>query len=120
MPPELGGLIAQLAQWSSEQATSAKTEMPLNEIVLGGRFAQAAYRMQLLPLLGDVQAQTLKGQTGELARSGWHTVLSTSVKLQDDPHVLAMSDGHLVLAEVADPIAGAQRKTEPQDDHEHP
>lgn len=120
MPPELGGLIAQLAQWSSEQATSAKTEMPLDEIVLGGRFAQAAYRMQLLPLLGDVQAQTLKGQTGELARSGWHAVLSTSVKLQDDSHVLAMSDGHLVLAEVADPIAGAQRKPEPQDDHEHP
>jgi len=99
MPPELESLIGLLANWRAGMESAQPEPKPLKTAVLGGRFAQAAYRMQLLPLLGDVQAQNLKGQTGELARSGWKAELTTTVVSQDDPYVLAMSDGHLALKE---------------------
>lgn len=110
MPPELEGLICLLAEWRGGAQATPPEPRPLGAAVLGGRFAQAAYRMQLLPLLGDAQAQTLKGQTGELARSGWQAVLGTTVTPQDDPHVLAMSEGHLAAHSAAQEIH----------DHEHP
>ena len=90
MPEELGALIQQLASWRGPEAS-----WPIGAAVLGGRFAQAAYRMQLLPLLGDAQAKTLNGQTGQLARSGWNATLETAVVPVDDPHVFAMSQGRL-------------------------
>jgi len=90
MPEELGALIQQLADWRAPQANR-----PIDAVVLGGRFAQAAYRMQLLPLLGDAQAKTLNGQTGQLARSGWNAILETAVVPVDDLHVTAMSQGRL-------------------------
>ncbi|WP_238947488.1 hypothetical protein [Vandammella animalimorsus] len=110
LPEELHGLIGLLAQWqaSAQQAGPADAQpdtqpdgpaaappRPLHEAVLGGRFAQAAYRMQLLPLLGDAQAQTLKGQTGELARSGWRASLSPRVLPVQHHAVQAMSEGCL-------------------------
>lgn len=99
MPLELQSLIDQLAQWRLAPMDAADgaapAQRPLAQAVLGGRFAQAAYRMQLLPLLGDAQASTLKGQTGELARAGWHAVLRPSVSAVQDPEVAALSDGHL-------------------------
>jgi hypothetical protein len=51
--------------------------------------------MQLLPLLGDAQARTLKGQTGDLARSPWRTVLTPAVEVVDDAHVARLSAGQL-------------------------
>jgi hypothetical protein len=105
MPPELEGLIGLLADWRGDVQATPPDPKPLGAAVLGGRFAQAAYRMQLLPLLGDAQAQTLKGQTGELARSGWQAVLGTTVAPQNDPHVLAMSEGHLTLNSALGPTA---------------
>ena len=90
MPEELGALIHQLDQWQP-----AEGPRPLDVAVLGGRFAQAAYRLQLLPLLGDAQARTLKGQTGQLARSAWSAILETEVVPVNDPQVLAMSRGRL-------------------------
>ncbi|MDO4723586.1 MAG: hypothetical protein Q4A97_02355 [Comamonadaceae bacterium] len=108
LPEELHGLIELLAQWQASAQTAAGPEdgqdagseaaapsRPLHEAVLGGRFAQAAYRMQLLPLLGDAQAQTLKGQTGELARSGWRALLSPRVLPVQHHAVQAMSEGCL-------------------------
>ena len=91
MPEELGELIAQLTAWSTEPAPQ-----PLTAAVLGGRFAQAAYRMQLLPLLGDAQARTLNGQTGDLARTAWHAELQPQVQPVDDTHVAAISAGQLI------------------------
>lgn len=106
MPEELHGLIDTLARWKKhDQADSAAGEgsdvplRPVHEAVLGGRFAQAAYRMQLLPLLGDPQAQTLKGQTGELARAGWRAVLLPSMQEVDSRAVLRMSQGRIVPAD---------------------
>jgi hypothetical protein len=92
MPPELQGLIEQLAGWRDEAPQAPRS---VAQAVLGGRFAQAAYRMQLLPLLGDAQARTLGGQTGELARSGWRSEFAPRVSAVDDPKVLAVSDGTL-------------------------
>jgi hypothetical protein len=97
MPEELGALIGMLAQWQGEAgagAAPAPDPRPLRDAVLGGRFAQAAYRMQLLPLLGDAQARTLKGQTGDLARSPWRAVLQATARAVDDPQVALLSDGH--------------------------
>jgi hypothetical protein len=74
MPVELGELIEQLARLGAlpegEDATGLQPQ-PLSSVVLGGSFGKAAYRLQLLPLLGDAQARTLQGQTGDLARQPW-------------------------------------------------
>ena len=96
MPAELGALIGLLADWQTAAADGAPPpSQPIGQAVLGGRFAQAAYRMQLLPLLGDAQARTLQGQTGDLARSPWRAVLTTRVVKVDDEHVARLSAGHL-------------------------
>jgi hypothetical protein len=102
MPAELGALIAQLAQWSAADgapeapdAPHTPDPRPLADAVLGGRFAQAAYRLQLLPLLGDAQARTLNGQTGALARAGWQAEFQTQLLAVDDPQVAAVSAGQL-------------------------
>ena len=103
MPHELEDLIGLLSGWRERAPDTVVEPQPVAGAVLGGRFAQAAYRMQLLPLLGDPQAQTLKGQTGDLARSGWQVVLDASVVPVTDPQVMAMSDGHLTLKESPKP-----------------
>jgi hypothetical protein len=95
MPQELEDLIGKLTGWRDTPTQENPAHKPLQQAVLGGRFAQAAYRMQLLPLLGDAQAMTLKGQTGALARSGWKPVLETTITKTDDQHVAAMSQGRL-------------------------
>lgn len=97
MPQELEDLINQLADWRIAASTGAVEPRPIQQVVLGGRFAQAAYRMQLLPLLGDAQAQTLKGQTGDLARSGWRPVLDGAITETNDTYVAAISQGHLEI-----------------------
>lgn len=97
MPQELEDLIKKLTGWRGKAAPETSELRPLQDVVLGGRFAQAAYRMQLLPLLGDAQAKTLTGQTGELARTGWKSVLDTTVSETDDQHVAAMSQGRLEI-----------------------
>lgn len=95
MPRELEDLINKLTGWRGTTPTETSEPKQIHEAVLGGRFAQAAYRMQLLPLLGDAQAKTLKGQTGELARSGWKPVLETTITETDDRYVAAISQGRL-------------------------
>lgn len=105
MPAELGALIELLQGWQaaplSDPVDAAEAEpvghaRPVSAAVLGGRFAQAAYRMQLLPLLGDDQARGLKGMTGDLARQPWQLALSPQVSPVNDDQVAAISDGHLV------------------------
>jgi len=95
MPAELGDMISTLLHWSAAPADRAPAPRPVREAVLGGRFAQAAYRLQLLPLLGDAQARTLQGQTGDLARSPWRVELMPALEPVDDPCVAAISAGQL-------------------------
>jgi hypothetical protein len=95
MPEELNFLIHQLAAWNEDATGDAPPPRHVREVVLGGSFAQAAYRLQLLPLLGDAQARLLQGQTGDLARSPWRAVLLPAVESVDDQHVATLSAGHL-------------------------
>jgi hypothetical protein len=113
LPPELGGLINLLARWSElareekeEAAAKAANEdadgstpavaprtRAVSDAILGGRFAQAAYRLQLMPLLGDTQAKTLKGLTGDLARSPWQWQLTPRHAGTNDEAVSLISEG---------------------------
>jgi len=95
MPRELDDLIALLGAWTDVPEGAPAEARPVADAVLGGRFAQAAYRMQLLPLLGDAQARTLKGQTGDLARMPWRAELLPAVQTVDDEQVAAISAGQL-------------------------
>src|SRR5690606_6784064 len=96
MPEELEALIGQLAQWTAtDDPGTQPVARPLTDAVLGGRYAQAAYRMQLLPLLGDEQAQALNGLTGDLARSPWHATLQPALQEAQDPYVARISAGTL-------------------------
>ncbi len=103
LPAELGGLIHLLGRWQELDATDTTPDAPdaptaprpLSDAVLGGRFAQAAYRLQLLPLLGDSQAQTLKGQTGDLARSPWRWEATPHLTGTSDEAVALISEGLL-------------------------
>jgi hypothetical protein len=96
MPEELGALISQLSEWSTVPSSEFLVERQISDAVLGGRFAQAAYRMQLLPLLGDAQARTLQGQTGDFARLQWRASLLATVEKTADANVAAMSAGHFL------------------------
>ncbi len=111
LPPELGNLISLLDRWSelaTEEAAAraaapdeqdpnapAPGTRPLSEAVLGGRFAQAAYRLQLMPLVGDAQAQTLKGLTGDLARAPWQWHFKPNHVGTTDESVALISDGEI-------------------------
>jgi len=122
LPPELGGLISLLDRWSElateEAATRAASPeaqdpnapapgtRPLGEAILGGRFAQAAYRLQLMPLVGDAQAKTLKGLTGDLARSPWTWQLKPQHVATNDESVALISEGFVRLLTDAEVAAG--------------
>lgn len=93
MPAELTDLIGLLTRWQAATEAGTPEARPLSDGVLGGRFAQAAYRMQLLPLLGDAQARGLNGLTGDFARLPWRAALLPEVAPVDDEHVAAMSTG---------------------------
>jgi hypothetical protein len=95
LPPELGELIGLLGRWSEAPGDEATADHRLSEAVLGGRFAHAAYRLQLMPLLGDAQAQALKSPTGELARMPWQVALTPTLLKTADPEVALISEGHL-------------------------
>lgn len=129
LPAELGGLIDQLGRWQTLWARDAATasdpadtdteadgrptvatppcrEHAHHEAILGGRFAQAAYRLQLMPLVGDAQAKTLKGLTGDLARAPWTWQLQAKLVATDDEAVSLISQGTLRLLTEAEQAAG--------------
>ncbi|MGE5866110.1 MAG: hypothetical protein ACM32J_13575, partial [Rhizobacter sp.] len=93
LPPELGHLINLFGRWG-ERPADAEQAPTLSEAVLGRRFAHAAYRMQLMPLLGDAQAATLKSQTGDLARAPWQLSLTPTLLKTQDHEVAVISEGH--------------------------
>ncbi|MGQ0598535.1 hypothetical protein [Aquabacterium sp.] len=125
LPPELGNLISLLDRWSelATEEAAARTEAeanqvdqtdgapdspppvnkpfskPLGDAILGGRFAQAAYRLQLMPLVGDAQAQTLKGLTGDLARAPWQWQFKPTHIGTTDEAVALISDGEIYPAQ---------------------
>jgi hypothetical protein len=97
LPPEMAVMQALLSQWSAE----GRSEQDLAPAVLGGSYARAAYRAQLLPLLGDPQAQHLTGATGDMARQPWRVRWSADQAEIDDEYVKWMSRGVLRATAVA-------------------
>ena len=93
LPAELQALIDRLVAWQGEPR-----EHDVSEALLGGRFAQAAYRAQLLPLIGDDQAQALQGAIGDLARAPWRVAWRKEVRDSSDSQVRALSAGTIVPA----------------------
>ncbi|TXI20861.1 MAG: hypothetical protein E6Q67_08660 [Roseateles sp.] len=93
LPPEMAQMQTLLEAWSAAGATDAQDLAPA---VLGGSYARAAYRAQLLPLLGDVQARHLKGATGDMARQPWRVRWSAEQGEIADEFVAWMSRGVLI------------------------
>lgn len=91
LPPELDALQVLLNGWTA----AGQGTQPVGPAVLGGSYASAAYRAQLLPLLGDVQARHLKGATGDMARQPWRVRWSAEQGAIDDEFVAWMSRGEL-------------------------
>ena len=92
LPPDMGQMQALLTAW----AEAGAIERDLSPAVLGGSYARAAYRAQLLPLLGDAQARHLKGATGDMARQPWSVRWSAEQGPVDDEFVRWMSRGALI------------------------
>lgn len=99
LPPEMGLMQALLARWTA----AGEVEQDLAPAVLGGSYARASYRAQLLPLLGDPQAQHLSGATGDMARQPWRVHWSAEQGEIDDDYIAWMSRGVLRSTEAADP-----------------
>lgn len=89
LPPEMAQMRALLDTWRA----AGEMQQDLAPAVLGGSYARSAYRAQLLPLLGDKQAQHLKGATGDMARQPWRVRWSAEQGEVNDPHVAWMSRG---------------------------
>jgi len=106
LPQELGDLSALLAQWA--QINSAPTAdndgwalRTVHAALLAdadgqaARYAQVAYKAQLLPLLGDAQAQDLPGATGDLARQPWRLQWHNVLTPLAHPAISHLSSGQL-------------------------
>ena len=107
LPQELAALSGLLAQWANDTpidndqpaaAHAVHAALLADVDGLAARYAQVAYKAQLLPLLGDAQAQDLPGATGELARQPWRVQWHTDVAAQAHPAVTHLSRGQLVHA----------------------
>jgi hypothetical protein len=110
LPEELAALSSLLTHWSLQADKSAHA---LASALLGAadapaHYAQAAYKAQLIPLLGDAQAQGLAGATGDLARQPWRaewSSASTALQALDHPAVSHLTQGVLIYL-MSDPQTG--------------
>jgi len=115
LPPEMGVMQALLARWTE----AGEIEQDLAPAVLGGSYARASYRAQLLPLLGDAQAQHLSGATGDMARQPWRVRWSAEQGEVDDEHIAWMSKGVLRSTDAppkeaeGDPLSAEVSMSEP-------
>lgn len=99
LPRELADLNQLLSDW----ATQPNAERSVQDALLGPRpgatrYAQLAYKAQLLPLLGDPQAAVLPGATGELARQPWRIAWQPEAEAVDHHQVELLSRGQLLPA----------------------
>lgn len=105
LPRELADLSALLTQWGLLADENAPAHS-LAQALLGApgantRYAQVAYKSQLIPLLGDAQAQGLAGATGDLARLPWRAEWSTDLQALDHPAVSHLTQGVLIYLKSA-------------------
>lgn len=123
LPQELSDLSSLLNAWALELASppsDSAADMPtvrnVQAALLGlfdggadtpaepARYAQIAYKTQLLPLLGDAQARELPGATGELARQAWRVQWSPEILDVNHPAVTHLSSGQLVHSPDGSPV----------------
>lgn len=102
LPHELQTLIGVLTGWQSGEAAVHDLLDALRCGSADPRYAAMAYRAQLMPLLGDPQAQALKGATGDLARLPWQVRWADRTQALDLPEVATASIGWLHRSQ-ADP-----------------
>jgi hypothetical protein len=103
LPQELYDLSKLLAQWSAsvEADTPSTTVHDIAAALLDPtngpvRYAQVAYKAQLLPLLGDSQAQQMPGTTGDLARQSWLVEWQSEIRTIDHHAIEQLSGGKIV------------------------
>ena len=106
LPQELFDLASLLQRWAdgsaddmTEPATRDAATALLESNGQSARYAQVAYKAQLLPLLGDDQARQLPGATGELARQPWCVEWQTVLRTVDHPFVEQVSVGQLIRSQ---------------------
>lgn len=103
LPQELYDLSNLLTQWSASVLGDSPSTM-VHDIAAAlldstngtTRYAQVAYKAQLLPLLGDLQAQRMPGTTGDLARQPWLVELESEIRVIDHPAIEQLSGGRIV------------------------
>ncbi len=113
LPQELGDLSTLLARWAqlstptgtdNTDGTDGTEAAPLRTVHAAllddaqgqpARYAQVAYKAQLLPLLGDAQAKDLPGATGDLARQPWRLQWHNVLSPLKHPAVSHLSSGQL-------------------------
>ncbi|WP_404300929.1 hypothetical protein [Alicycliphilus denitrificans] len=99
LPRELTELNHLLSSWAAEPGQ----QRSVADALLGPRpgatrYAQLAYKAQLLPLLGDPQAAVLPGLTGELARQPWRIAWLPEAEALAHDQVQLLSRGELLPA----------------------
>lgn len=125
LPKELADLNMLLAAWNIEGPDSAHTVVDalLGSAPADARYAQIAYRAQLMPLLGDPQAEVLPGATGEFARQPWRVQWLATQKRIKHPQVELLSQGTLVpasaLVDITDASDDEPAKKEPKKKQRH-
>ena len=106
LPQELKDLSALLADWALIGSTptpdnDSRAQRTVHAALLeetngqSARYAQVAYKTQLLPLLGDAQAKDLPGATGALARQPWRLQWHNVLAVLDHPEISHLSSGQL-------------------------
>jgi hypothetical protein len=106
LPHELGALSALLGQWHADADAAVPHDIAdalLGEQPQDTRYAQLAYKAQLLPLLGDPQAASLPGLTGELARQPWRVEWEPRTHRLKHPEIALLSRGQLVPVDASQP-----------------
>ena len=101
LPVELEDLNALLAGWGGDSEAAgahAVADALLGSDPAHARYAQVAYRAQLMPLLGDPQAEVLPGATGAFARQPWRVQWLAAHERIKHPQVELLSQGSLVPA----------------------
>lgn len=108
LPQELSDLTALLAEWSEQGAADPQPQTVHAALLAdsapqkAARYAQVAYRAQLMPLLGDAQARDLPGPTGLWARSAWAVCWQARLESVAHPAVSHLSIGQLWPQAMAD------------------
>ncbi len=101
LPRELDDLNRLFEAWTAGPGDEARTvaQALLGPRPAATRYAQLAYKAQLMPLLGDPQAAVLPGATGQLARQPWRVQWQPEAERLDHEQVELLTLGVLMKEE---------------------